>query len=172
MAVGAGGVWITQGNRLIRVDPVTGNEIGSRAIPSPIGIAAGAGAVWVTTQDERLLRISPAGVETGSYTLPSTGIAPRVGDGFVWLIVAIGPGAVWQFDPAAVTPAATITVPGGPAGLAVGQGAVWAADGGDGSVSRIDPASGDIRSRIKLGLSPAAVAAGENGVWVAVQRPG
>ena len=170
VAAGADAVWITQGNRLIRVDPVTGKATGSWAIPPPIGLAAGAGNVWVTTQDERLLRISPAGGQTGSLSLPSGGLRPRVGNGYVWVIVTIGKGAVWQIDPSSVTPTATTALATIPGDLAVGEGAVWAA-GNDGSVTRLDSSGGEIRKRIPLGMVPAAVAAGEHGVWVAIQRP-
>src|SRR3982074_728397 len=39
------------------------------------------------------------------------------------------------------TPAGTIRVPGGPQGLATGDGAVWIASADDGRVSRLDPHS-------------------------------
>jgi YVTN family beta-propeller protein len=170
VATGAGAVWITRGNRLIRIDPATGRAA-SFPIPAPVAIAVGAGAVWVTTQDERLLRIDSAtGARTGSLSLPSTGFAPKVGVGALWLILPLATGAVWRIDPATVTPTANVAVKSFPNDLAVGDGAVWAA-GGDGTVLRIDPVRAVVQKTIRLGLQPAAVAAGVGGVWVAVQRP-
>jgi len=58
-----------------------------------------------------------------------------------------------------------IAIPGGPASVAIGEGAVWVA-GGDGSVTRVDPVSEE-KLRLSLRVSqPGGIAAGEGSVWV------
>jgi YVTN family beta-propeller protein len=171
VSVGAGGVWITRGNRLVRIDPETDRPSGDFPLPPPIDIAAGSGAVWVTTQDERLLRMNPAnGKQTGALSLPSGALSPAIGAGRVWTVVELGAGAVWQVDPTTLTPTAATQLGGFPVELSVGEGAAWVVSG-DGTVSRLDPVDATVRKRIRLGLVPAAVAAGEHGVWVAIQGP-
>ena len=55
------------------------------------------------------------------------------------------------------------TVPGN---VAVGEGAVWALNGGDESVSRIDPDTKKVVKTFKPGGLPSEIAAGEGAVWV------
>src|SRR5262249_57888039 len=89
VATGAGAVWVTRGNHLVRIDHETGEPDAEFPIPAPVAIAVGDGAVWVTTQDERLLRLDPrTGMPTGSLTLPAIGYA-----------VAVGPNAGWVAGP-------------------------------------------------------------------------
>jgi peptide/nickel transport system substrate-binding protein len=60
----------------------------------------------------------------------------------------------------------TIDVGGGPAGVAIGRGAVWVANGLDGTVSRIDPMTNRVVQTITVGNGPTGVANGEGAVWV------
>jgi YVTN family beta-propeller protein len=61
-----------------------------------------------------------------------------------------------------------------PAGLAVGDGAVWVADSFDNTVTRIVPAGagGTVTHTIPLGNGPGPIAAGEGAIWVANSRDG
>jgi virginiamycin B lyase len=47
----------------------------------------------------------------------------------------------------------TIRVGNAPAGLAVGEGAVWVTNAGDGTVSRVDPDTNEESQRLKVGSS-------------------
>ena len=67
-----------------------------------------------------------------------------------------------------VTP---IQVGDGPVDVAVGEGAVWVANGLGRSVKRIDPESDKVVATIKLGNEPQRIAAGAGKVWVTVQAP-
>ena len=63
-------------------------------------------------------------------------------------------------------------LPGGPTGIAVGQGGVWVANSLDASVSHIDPESGDVLATIAVGDAPVDVAVDDTGVWVANSTSG
>jgi len=53
-----------------------------------------------------------------------------------------------------------------PAGLAYGDGSVWAVDSADGTLWRIDPATHAVVARIPVGTAPTAVAITGQDVWV------
>ena len=55
---------------------------------------------------------------------------------------------------------------GSPAGLAYGDGSVWAADSADGMLWRIDPATHAVVQQIPVGSAPSAVAITGQDVWV------
>jgi DNA-binding SARP family transcriptional activator len=57
VATGAGSVWITRGNELMRIDPDTNEARPWFRVKRPQGLAAGADAVWVTQANEHVLRI-------------------------------------------------------------------------------------------------------------------
>ncbi|MBA3688841.1 MAG: hypothetical protein H0W81_08440 [Chloroflexi bacterium] len=54
-----------------------------------------------------------------------------------------------------------------PAGIAVGEGAVWVTNAGSNTVLRIDPNTHAVVDRIDVGLSPAGIAIGGGSIWVA-----
>ena len=55
---------------------------------------------------------------------------------------------------------------GSPAGLAYGDGSVWAVDSADGTLWRIDPATHAVVQQIPVGSAPSAVAITGQDVWV------
>src|SRR4051794_41075945 len=65
-----------------------------------------------------------------------------------------------------------IEVPGGPAAIATGAGAVWVASEEDGVVTRLDPRSGAVLKAIGVGNGPAAIAVGDGAAWVANRDDG
>jgi streptogramin lyase len=76
---------------------------------------------------------------------------------------ADGSGA--RLQPSAERP---IEVGGAPVAIAVGAGAVWAADNTGSRVVRLDPRNGRLAGRpIPVGAGPDAIAVGEGAVWVA-----
>ena len=60
-----------------------------------------------------------------------------------------------------------IPSPGGPSGIAVGQGGVWVANSTNDSVSHIDPETGDVLAVIGVGDQPVDLVLDEQGLWVA-----
>ena len=74
---------------------------------------------------------------------------------------------VGLIDTAGARVGAAVSV-GSPAGLAYGDGSVWAVDSTDGTLSRINPATHAVIQQIPVGSAPAAVATTRDGnVWVA-----
>ena len=63
-----------------------------------------------------------------------------------------------RIDPETNDVRQTIPVGGGPAGLAVGGGAVWVANGLDGTVTRIDAETNLPSQTITVGNGPTGVA--------------
>ena len=57
VATGAGSVWATRGNTLLRIDPDTNEARTWLTVNNPQGLVAGRGAVWVTQLNEHVLRI-------------------------------------------------------------------------------------------------------------------
>src|SRR6185312_15663 len=74
---------------------------------------------------------------------------------------------VGLIDTAGARVGAAVNV-GSPAGLAYGDGSVWAVDSTEGSLSRINPVTHAVIEQIPVGSAPAAVAITRDGnVWVA-----
>ena len=65
-----------------------------------------------------------------------------------------------------------IDLPGGPAAITAGAGAVWVAGEEDGVVTRLDLHSGAALKQVGVGNGPAALAVGYGGVWVANRDDG
>jgi YVTN family beta-propeller protein len=174
ITTGAGSVWVTRGNNVVRIDPRTDSVTASFPVPPPVAIAVGDGAVWVATQDERILRLDPrTGAQTGQLALPALAASILVRPDALWLIVLLEPGHIWRVDPASMTVIGSTTSSGAPNVLAIGGGAAWVATL-DGVLERIDLRTGDVVKTFSLGtrLQPQAIVADKDGVWVAVQRPG
>lgn len=141
LAVGEGYVWAAVDNReVVRIDPESG-EMGSDPVPVPevFAVTADEGFVWALSASDELTRIAPD-------TLEAT-VAPRPVRGA--LDVAVGLGSVWvtssrstvtRLDPDNLeTRGEPLRVGDEPASVAVGDDAVWVANGGDGTLTRIEP---------------------------------
>jgi branched-chain amino acid transport system substrate-binding protein len=169
------------GNGVAAIDPASGKiKSFTQAATAPSNIAVGEGAVWVlNTQDETVTRIDP---ETRAVTdrFRTRGVPTdlAVGGGALWVGNGGGRDAnytvsISRIDPrtGAITRTVKLTDGSDFAGtynwgipqVAVGAGAVWAADPGL-TVSRIDPASGRLVARLEADAR-LGIAAGEEGVW-------
>jgi YVTN family beta-propeller protein len=181
---GAGSLWVTNldDQTISRVDPATLGTL--RTIPvagPPTGIAATADGVWVVESNNpnassnrylprssvtvvhvgaefdkvdhslRIGNVDPAGsgavAAQGNsvWVAPSTGLLTRVNA----VTGAVGP----KVDPNA-----------SPAGIAVGEGAVWLSDSEANNVVRVDPTG--LLTPIAVGDAPTAIAVGAGSVWV------
>jgi YVTN family beta-propeller protein len=169
ITTGAGSVWVTRGNRVVRIDPHTDTVIASFPVPPPVALAIGDGAVWVATQDERLLRLDPrSGTPTATLQLSAGPGSTAVRAGALWMIVSLGNGQIWRVDPDSVAATGTTVLSGLPIELAIAKGSVWVAEL-RGIVRQIDARTGNVIETIRIGLAPQAIAVDDNGVWVAVQ---
>ena len=88
----------------------------------------------------------------------------RGGDAHDSLVAADAVGFV---DAGAGRVTTQIAVGHAPSSIAVGDGAVWAANATSGTVSEIEPRSRAVTQTYPVGASPSAIAVGGGGVWVA-----
>jgi DNA-binding SARP family transcriptional activator/DNA-binding beta-propeller fold protein YncE len=169
VATGAGGVWATRGDSLVRIDPATNRVVASFAVARPSGLIARGGAVWVTSSADRLLRIdSRTGAVTARLALPAQAVAPTLSADSLWFVVRLGGGQIWQLNAATSELIGTTRTSDFPIDLAWGAGALWAAnENTPGSVWRIE-ASGRVSARIVVGHEVTAVAVDGGRVWTAV----
>jgi len=169
VATGAGAVWVTRGNQLLRIDPRT-NEVTKRIpVEPPLGLTVGYGNVWVTTRIDHVLRIEPGTGAKTTFSLPTAGFAPVAGGGALWVSLSFEPpGNIWALNPDTGEPA--VTTSGGffPTDLAWSAGSLWSA--ASGTVVRIGRSAQPV-ARIRIGQQTTGIAVGEDAVWVSVQAP-
>jgi hypothetical protein len=139
VAVGNGGVWVTGGSGVTRIDPATDQVLARIPIPGTgdhSRIAIGEGSVWVT--------------------------APELGDDG-------SRGNLVRIDPATSEIEAMFHIGGPITGLGIGGGSIWVTipDIGPGSLLRVDPATGDVLHRVQVGVSPGSPVYAYGFVWVA-----
>jgi branched-chain amino acid transport system substrate-binding protein len=170
------------GNGVAAISPAEGKvESFIQAATAPSNIAVGEGAVWVlNTQDETVSRIDPK-TKAVSRRFETRGVPTdlAVGGGALWVGNGGGRDAnftvsVSRIDPktGAITRTLKLPDPTGSAStasfnwgfpqIAVGSGAVWAANPGR-TISRVDPATGELVATIEADAG--SIAAGEEGVW-------
>jgi DNA-binding SARP family transcriptional activator/DNA-binding beta-propeller fold protein YncE len=171
VATGAGAVWVTRGNSVLRIDPNTNNRTDTIRVERPLAIAVGGGALWIATVSERILRVEPTtGAVTGTIPVPAQAWGLVANATNLWALIGIGGGEIWRFDPDSGTPSGTVSgADGNPIDIAIDHGALWAADIDPGAVSRADTSKGAIVETVPLGQRPTAIAVGEGGVWVALE---
>ena len=177
VAVGAGGVWVTNtaGNSVSRIDPRSNAVVQTIPVGSgPEGVAVGDGFVWVANSlSGSVWKIDPG----------TNGVVQRIAVGTQPTGVAFGLGGIWVTDavdrtvvrinPGTGRPGAPITLESGAAGVATGAGAVWVTSGSSpGSVARVDPSSSAVVQTVPVGSDPIAVATHSRTVWVANSQDG
>ncbi len=173
VATGAGNVWATRGNKLLRIDPKTNQAETWLTVTRPQGLAAGPGAVWVTREDEHVLRIDATSPQrTADEDISEQAQFPVLYRGALWLITyGRSRSYVRHLDSTTLTPQSAIPfrTSGYPFGLTGGTGAIWTVSPNTGVLWRIDPAAELARRVVRIGHHPISVAAGEGAVWVGTQ---
>ena len=145
--------------------------------PGASGIAIGEGSVWVGSD----VGVTPINARSNAATsairlgvaIPT---ALAFGEGAIWVAARpafrccppepVGTGTLTRIDPATDSVDATIPIGGQPAGIAVGDGAIWIADPGTRSVVRVDPKKNRVVTRIRVGARPRGIAVGGGFVWI------
>jgi DNA-binding SARP family transcriptional activator/streptogramin lyase len=80
--------------------------------------------------------------------------------------IVLAGNSVVMVDPATGAVVREVPLGSRPTSIAVGENAVWVANGDDETLVRLDPESGNIARTIGLGVAPSEVAVGASGVWV------
>jgi hypothetical protein len=175
LAVGGGAIWLTNGSeRLVRIDPETGDVAAIPAGQRVDGVAATGGAVWaLSSRPASVLRVDP---RDGNVT-DRVSIAARSGAEAPFPVaIAATRRAVWvlngntatvtQMDPR--TLGVVTTIPIGvdrvPTDIAASGSTAWVSNG-DGSIARIEAGAAATRE-IRVGESLERVAAAGATVWV------
>jgi YVTN family beta-propeller protein len=186
---------------LYRVDPRSRTLVRTAGIGGDTGtLAASAGEVWVadgcasggipggvrhlfTTRDGGTdLDGDPISLADAHSTQPP-GVqdlaAPRCGlaasGTSAWVVTNLQPGvARVDFDrgSGATGIATAMRLPRSPAALAVGAGALWAADSDEGVVLRLDPDSLRLLKSVRVGNEPVAIAATGTAIWAVNRQDG
>jgi YVTN family beta-propeller protein len=171
IATGAGYVWATREDGIVRIDPTTYRKQAWLSTAPATGVAVGSGRIWVTTADERILRYSASGRDarpTQEIQTPAIPIDPVLAGGKLWAIVPPSPyHELWRIDPDSGTSLQT-QVGNFPVSAAWDRGSMWVANQRGRVVVRIRPGRLSPVARIPLEGDPAAVASGDGLVWVAV----
>ena len=174
LAVGAGSVWSanSRDGTVSRVDRDRHGEtidVGGE----PTALAFGGGSLWVADGETRPRRPDQPREERRRPPPAHRERAARHGGHERRRVGRLGGRRSGErID---LTPAGRmqrIDVPGGPAAIAAGAGAVWVAGEEDGVVTKLDPRSGAPLKPISVGNAPAALAVGFGGVWVANRDDG
>jgi ABC-type branched-subunit amino acid transport system substrate-binding protein/DNA-binding beta-propeller fold protein YncE len=166
MAVGAGGVWVTGGGGVARLDPRTGALVAT-VDANASRLAAGREGVWYVDAFDAgaVTRINPRTNRTGRVIRVGdaglSGIA--VGAGSVW-VTAEHEGFVFRISPGARPETTPIKVGIGVNYIAYGAGSVWAANYATGTLSRIDPRTNAVVAETPIGAVQ-SLAAGAGSAW-------
>jgi YVTN family beta-propeller protein len=178
LAAGEGALWTGHALTLRRSEPgrldvLRAIDI-SRSTEVWTGITTGLGRVWLSGYAPRLMEIDPdRGTVEGIVRLEATE------DLYSWSAVAVGLRSVWvafggsgegslvfRYDPVTGDIGRT-PVDGSTRAIAVGRGAVWAADTAGDALVRIRPRPFTVSRRIPVGDEPVGVAVGMGSVWTA-----
>lgn len=134
------------------------------------GLAVGGGYLWVTSPSDSGGRDTVFQVDLRTRRLVSS-----LPVGAIPLFVGFGYGSAWISNyrgdsVSVVRPGSkrleTIAVPGGPLGIAAGEGAIWVVAFWSRELVRIDPDTRRVVRRIPVGAGPLDVAVEDGAVWV------
>ena len=180
VAFGSGSLWVANldDQTVSRVNPRTLQTLRSIHVSGPpTGIATTPAGVWVVESDTTptasltssvfVDRIDPefdtpsGRVRIGNVIPSGPGVVAAQGDS-VW--VAPSTGLLTRLNPTTVKVADQRDPNASPAGIAIGDGAVWLTDADAGNVVRVDPTG--LLTPIPVGSGPTAITVGGGGVWV------
>ena len=175
IAFGVGSLWVANvaDQTVSQVDPVAMRTVHTLTLgATPTGIAASGDAIWVI---ESIPGASSVAVRRIDPQFDALGPAQQLGNVFpggpgwvaaqgnaVW--VAPSSGLLARFDASSRRIVQQLDPNASPAGIALGDGAVWITDRDADNVTQIDPTG--LQTAIAVGSGPTAIAAGVGGIWV------
>ena len=153
-----------------QVDPEKLRVVKRYAVESrATGLAVGGGSLWVVDRlVDKVKRVDLAtGAIEGTFSVGADPIFAAFGYGALWVVNTDGT-SVSVIRPG-ITKVQTISVPGRPLQVAVGESGVWVADWKSGAVTRIDPDTRRVVDKIDdpKSFGFLGVAAGGGAVWLA-----
>jgi DNA-binding SARP family transcriptional activator/streptogramin lyase len=168
VGVGDGRVWAGVPDGLARIDPSSGEVVGTVDLDSTqaLQMAVGGGGVWLTTIANRAKRVEArSGRPTvefyaGGWVYPVT-----LGGGAAWVggqrgIAKLDADTGASLASSAQVPQVT--------GIAYGEGAIWVTNAATSEVVRLDPQTGVVDARIPIGGRGDDVVVHRGLVWVVV----
>jgi DNA-binding SARP family transcriptional activator/streptogramin lyase len=167
-------VWVVNNgdSTLTRVDASSGHAQTIGGLNNPTGITADdRGNVWVTTATyESVIRVNGKTLRPDvTVPLRHNAFLPAVGAGSLWVTEPphnLGEhGTLARINLTTTKLERRFAVGIFPVAVAVGERAVWVANGADASVSRINLSDGSVQ-RIPVGLNPGGIGIGFGSVWL------
>jgi class 3 adenylate cyclase/streptogramin lyase len=134
LAAGNGAVWVAGSTSVEKIDPVTGDELGSAQVGLPVAsetasLALGADATWFAASGaQKLSKLDPesvAATDTFAVGHGPSGIA--IGEGAIW-VANSSDGTLSRVDPRGGAPR-TIRLGETPGGVVARYDAVWTSPG-------------------------------------------
>jgi virginiamycin B lyase len=184
LAVGAGGVWLTAQNGVLRLDHSTGRVVATIEVPQSPCLASdtGFGAVWTATcSPGGLARIDPRTNQVADHmplrvasALGSEGAIAVDKDG-VWVLVD-GPGCsgcrLARVDPDALRVTGRVAVDEGSAAVRAGAGSLWVTNPDASTVQQVDPEHERVVRTVDVGVGPLFLAVAYGAAWTLNQVDG
>ena len=174
VAVGAGGVWVTNSasGTVTRLDPATGKFVDTIGVgPDLNDVAVGLGSVWVADgNDGTVTEIDPS-LDQVAQTIPQGG-QPTIAPNPVFY-VAVDSSHVWatrgnqllRIDPGSGRVEVWAKV-GTPTGLATGGGYVWVTSQTQNLLLRVDPRKPNTVTRQRLPAEPIEPVYARRSLWL------
>jgi virginiamycin B lyase len=184
MAAGAGAVWLTGQNRVLRLDPETGRTVATVEVPQApcLGTVTGFGAMWTATcTPGGLARIDPATNQVSDH-LPlavasATGGEGSIGAGRdgIWLVVD-GPGCsgcrLARVDPESMRVTVRVRVAEGSASVRGDGRFVWVTQPDASTVQQVDARRARVVRTVRVGTAPLFLAVAYGAAWTLNQVDG
>jgi YVTN family beta-propeller protein len=176
ITVGSGSLWVAN------LDDQTISRVSlSTLLPehttplgdTPVGLASAAGKTWVVGSSPTATSVSVSRIDPEFYSVRTTARVGDVDPDSTAAIAAQGDslyvapyaGQLARLNAATGRIESQVDPNALPAGLAVGDGAVWLTDADADNVIRVDPTG--VMNRIGVGHEPNGIAVGGGGIWVA-----
>ena len=177
IAYGSGSLWVANldDQTVSRVDPIKLRTLRTLSVAAPpTDIAAARGRVWLATSAPTapyvsVSRIDPQfdvigrAIRIGNV-VPGSPAALEAREASLWVAPYSGP--LTRVDPQTRRVVRELDPNAAPAGIGLGDDAVWLSDSDAGNVTRVDPTG--LVTSLAVGHGPSGIAVGEGGVWVAV----
>ena len=185
LTAGADGVWSTNENGVVRLDPSTGRVVATIKLPEGLPCLAtetGFGALWTATCGPGgLARIDPGrGQATTHVRLPvAVALGPEgsigVGTDGIWLVVD-GPDCsgcrLVRVDPETMRVTARVTVDEGSHAVRTGAGFVWVTNPDANTVQQVHPGRKRVVRTVDVGVAPFSLAVAHGAAWTLNQVDG